>query len=216
MIFESSDGNWYGCTGVFIQEDVILTAAHCSIHNGSDLRIHLYKNNSAQYVELAPKPSEFRFERDPSWNDDFGTNDIAIIVLKNMKIPDGFQPAKILPLALASAADLNQTATVIGVGLTEQGSLSDRLRLAQGQFTSHNEDDGVREIQFPSSKGICTGDSGGPVFVTSGKQAYVAAITNRLDMEFSLNDNCANTILANSISEVRRQWIEATVKKLRN
>jgi hypothetical protein len=97
--FDSPDGKWYACSGVFIAQDVILTAAHCRIKDEGTVQIKLFKENSPSATIIYAEGKEFQYRAHPRYRKgayDAGTDDIGVLVLKNARLPEDFLPNPIL------------------------------------------------------------------------------------------------------------------------
>jgi secreted trypsin-like serine protease len=214
---EASNGQWFACTGVFLETDVILTAAHCAegITNASNIYVNLYKENSTAVTTLYPDPgTEVRILAHPGYAKYTtpSADDLAVIVLRNQTLPDGFRPALVQGKEQADASNNGETATVVGTGRNEKNAMSDRVYYAQGTFSSYQTGD-IAVIDFTSDQGICGGDSGGPIFVSQGGQLYLSALNTAVDN--NLGNSCGNRMYANAITSERYDWAEAAAVRMR-
>jgi hypothetical protein len=216
LSFRATDGGYYACSGVLLETDVILTAAHCGIQNGSELTVTLFRENSPDGIVLYLGAGDYEFAAHPSYRETTGyepaTDDLAVVVIRNHALPEGFEPAPVQTEAQASASDYGHPAYVVGTGLTEKGTMSDRLYFAQGTFAGYQYG-GVLTVSFPGRSGVCGGDSGGPVFVKSGGVLYLSAITNATPTDLSAH--CGSLLYATSIDAGRYRWIQGTAARLR-
>jgi len=215
--FDSPDGKSYACTGVFIEDDLILTAAHCRIKNGGRVDITFYKNNdpaNSQVIEVTG--DEFKYAPNPRYRKssayDPGTDDVAVLVLKDQRLPDGFEAASIQTASIVSASDPGRSVYVAGTGLTHTGAFADRILFAQGTIFTYL-DGSVMQVSFPAGVGVCGGDSGGPVFVRSNGKLFLSALTTSTPDDLAAE--CGNTLYANGITADRFTWIESAASHLR-
>jgi secreted trypsin-like serine protease len=217
LSFTGTDGQGYACTGSFIAADTILTAAHCRIKNGASVSIALYKENSTEATYLFADGADYRYVAHPRYRKssayDPGSDDVAVLVLKSATLPEDFDTVSIQTSGQARASDPGHQATVVGTGLTEKGEMADHLYFAQGVIANYLAG-GVVQINFGGRVGVCGGDSGGPVFVSSGGQLYLSAITTATPT--NLGKHCGNVLYANYIDAARYQWINSTAAKIRD
>jgi V8-like Glu-specific endopeptidase len=204
-----------GCSGVFIEENVILTAAHCAIKADSELTLTMYKENDPEKVEYIYLAKEdFKYTSHPGYVKSLysaSTNDIAVIYLKNKTIPEGFTPAQVLTASNTSAGDIGRAAYSAGLGGTGHDVNATKLTFAQGTFTSYEYGGAVR-IDFRGS-GVCPGDSGGPVFAKAGGVLYVAALN--MQIETNIGGNCGTVLYASVINAERYNWFTRVIKAQR-
>ncbi|MGZ3650998.1 MAG: trypsin-like serine protease, partial [Bdellovibrionota bacterium] len=211
-------GRSYACTGVFVETDLILTAAHCRIKNGGRVDITLYKNNdpgAAQVIEVTG--ADFQYAANPRYRKasayDPGSDDIGLLVLKSQSLPDGFEVAPLQTSAIVSASDPGRPVFVAGTGVTHTGAFADRILFAQGTITTYL-DGSVLQINFPYGVGVCGGDSGGPVFVRSNGHLYLSALVTSTPTD--LGSECGNSLYANGITADRYNWVQKTADRIRS
>lgn len=203
------------CSGVFIEDNVILTAAHCKIVAESDLTITMYKENNPDLVEyISLTPEDYKYTAHPGYVlSQYGasTNDIAVIYLKNKYIPEGFTPAPILTSSVADAGNPGRAAYAVGLGGIGHSRSATRLTFAQGTFTQY-ENGGAVRVDFPGS-GVCPGDSGGPVFAKAGGKLYVAALN--MQIQVNVGGNCGTVLYASLITADRYNWFMRVLRAQR-
>ncbi len=205
------------CTGVFIESDVILTAAHCDIKNNAFLNIQLYKeDNPEKSTTLRLTGDEYYFRANPHYvksrDSDPGTDDIAIVVLRNKRIPEGFAPANFQTSDISAASDPGQTVSVVGTGMTDKKKIAARLLGAQGHIDSYLNGE-VMKVTMDGTQGVCGGDSGGPVFVEDEGKLFLSSIT--IAQSGKLSDACGNTLYATVITAKRYNWIMRNARPIR-
>lgn len=210
-------GNWGGCTGVWIDEDTILTAAHCRVRNGGTLVIKGYKQNDKDQAEqLWLEGGDFEFAAHPRYVKssayDPGSDDVAVILLKRERLPEGFSVAAFHTASIRSAADPGRTAFAVGTGRNERGTQTDRIYFAQGMISNY-EQGGVMVVSFQNGQGICGGDSGGPVFVQHGRALYLSAVNTAVAA--NLGHGCGDRLYTNVITAERYNWIQAKSRNIR-
>jgi hypothetical protein len=209
--FESEKGGWFACSGVFIAEDLILTAAHCQIKNGGLVQISLYKENSPDPTVFYVDGKDFLFRAHPRYRKgtyDAGTDDVAVLVLKDLRLPADFAPSPVIHSGLNSTLNVGNAISVVGAGRTEKNLMSDCIYFAQGLIESYEPGD-VMRVNVNAGQGVCGGDSGGPVFVRGRDGTlFLAALTTAV--ETNLRNTCGNVLYANFLSDGRYRWVEAT------
>ncbi len=205
------------CTGTFVEENVILTAAHCQISDSSDLELTMYRENSPFSSEVTYiRSGGFRYVAHPSFRSNsigVGVDDIAVIYLKNNFIPaGGFLMAKILRQEQASAARQGSAAYAMGFGTTGDDHKAMNLTVAQGTISRYEPQDIIR-VDYNSS-GTCPGDSGGPVFVKYDGELYLMALIS--SGYRNIGGNCSTTTFADTLSGVRVDWYQQTVREIQS
>ncbi len=173
------------CTGVIIEKNVVLTAAHCMVDNPeqnlvvffgnklvTSLRTLTTKNTrtiaKASVSNIWPTvPEEQILER----------GDIAVLKLSS-NIPIGYLTVSLLPNGTKLQNGLAVTLAGYGItnGVTNQDTTGLRkvgMKLANGSLSPS-------EIVFDQrdGKGACHGDSGGPAYATINNKLYVIGITS--------------------------------------
>ena len=217
LAYESAGGNWGGCSGTWIDDDVILTAAHCRVKNGGQLVVKMYKQNDKEQAEqIWLEGGDFHFTAHPRYvkssSYDPGSDDIGVIVLKRERLPDGFSVAQFHTAGIRNAADPGRTAFAVGTGRNERGAQTDRILFAQGTISNY-ETGGVMVVSFQNGQGICGGDSGGPLFVQHGRELYLSAVITAVAA--NLGHGCGDRLYTNVITAERYNWIQARVRNVR-
>lgn len=211
--FENEAGNGGFCTGVFINSDTILTAAHCKVGNNRRLTLEMFRNGDIPFTQRL-SGNEYRYQAHPNYEGN-DSDDIAVIVLKDYRLPPdiGHFPAQLLTAGMESAADPGRNVFVVGAGGTELGNGPSSLLLyADGtiiQYTGKS----IIEIEINGDQAICAGDSGGPVFAAYDGNMYLVGITS--STIFSMDGRCGTNLYVNQIGTSRRMWIDDSVDMLR-
>jgi hypothetical protein len=197
------------CSGVVLENNIVLTASHCQQEDGEDSTQIVFTNPVTGSVQT--RYANFPHGADPyagkevtdiesSWRaqmggDGYGGDFRAITFLGGL--PVGSQPAKILPKAFSLPQ--GTVLSIYGYGdhaafFTGPGDVDDELRIAVGTVAqSPDQDDDVPDanhnpIGFDTSAGgnmICSGDSGGPAFVKIGSQSYLVGLISTITSGFS-------------------------------
>lgn len=202
--------NGYMCTGVFINYDTLITAAHCNITNDSSLYITLYKENDpskAQYLYL--QKGDFRYTKHPRYvhTGQATDYDLSVVVLKNGKrLPEGFTPAEFVTSDYASATDPGQPAFLVGSGMTGTSTYASQLWFQRGTISQFT---GAAQMMVESAygKGVCGGDSGGPVFVQGPNgRLMLYGVINATSGE--INAKCGTTVYTTVVGAAEYQWLQ--------
>jgi Trypsin len=196
-------GRWGGCGASLISSDFMLSAAHCNVQDGVDIRLGAYwYDDDGQYVKIKQ-----RF-RHPN-NDNNGV--VWDYLLLQLEAPVDVTP---VPLnSLASVPQDNEVLTVIGLGRLdyETGAKPDRLQVVNvgTHPTSYcvdaygSIDESIMFCAGDSQYDSCIGDSGGPIITSSGEQVGIV----------SFGDGCAKEGKPGVYSRVSYvlPWIQETI-----
>lgn len=212
------NGQYTFCTGVFLERDLLITAAHCRLENDNITSIDLFRGNDPDPVIIPLGAGTYSYARHPSYRkvarEDYTPtpNDLAIIVLKSERLPDDFQPADILTQQNVSASDPGKPALLVGAGTTQSGEMSDRLYFVQGKIEFYAEGS-LAIVGFPGRTGTCGGDSGGPLFVKNGSELLLLGIL--ISSTDDLNVQCGTRATFNTLSATKFNWIESKANSFR-
>jgi secreted trypsin-like serine protease len=166
LIEVTKDNAVFTCTGVAISDKIIVTAGHCLVGAGIKVRIFV----GTTYNPKNPSLEIESFNVHPSYNPMKSNyeNDIAKIHMKE-KIP-----------SYINLCPIHQGATVTGTiyrfGFGARDKKNIRTVITPS-FRQINTLSGVVELNDTFSQ---SGDSGGPIFVDSGKGISVLAIHSTL------------------------------------
>ncbi|MBN2724560.1 MAG: trypsin-like serine protease [Deltaproteobacteria bacterium] len=193
VYIEIDAGGGYGsaCTGTLITPYHVLTAGHCA-SSPSSMQV-LFGNTVNGGFWDSRNVSAVTVH--PSYDESALTNDISVLTLSS-SAPSSVTPIPPLPPASAiTSSDVNVTPLqYVGFGVTETGSSGTKLTITRppvaicdGSSQCSYNISGVGYVNMPPSTlgirmdtdgGICSGDSGGPAFVTRGGSEYVAGVSS--------------------------------------
>jgi hypothetical protein len=201
------------CTGTAIARDLVLTAAHCLM---SGARHTVVAPDAARRPRMIPVES---FERHPEFDLETAlarreTADVALVKLAELL------PARVSP-ALLGARDyflIGDRFIVAGFGIDifrGAGSFG-TLRAAMLMTMQHPSSLQLR-LADPATRGeraglgVCSGDSGGPVFEDSGGRLTLVAV---ISWSTGPNDAGCGGLTGVTPLGLVREWIRATAAKL--
>jgi secreted trypsin-like serine protease len=167
------------CTGTLVARDVILTAAHCLGLRGKmakktvaffSLNLLTPVKEQADYiVQAVPYPGT-------DFSKDRIANDLALLLLKH-PAPANYQVAKILPLSLFPK--IGTSVEVVGYGSSDRKTYDGSGILRRGRVDlQFAQTDQHKFVLDSREQGICSGDSGGPVYIQMQGQIYLLGVTS--------------------------------------
>lgn len=225
------------CTGVLVSPHLVLTAAHCVLHEDiAGLKFTLkgsVEGENAPYAPVAETVVHPTYWRSPDGN--AGGVDLALIRLKDKGY--GQAPLVFPPLLDASLLRVGETVFSWGYGISEVGArgvrrkkdvhfdgfdstlLKDGRKMEKSRLIFSRGDTG--EIQ-------CFGDSGGPVLVERNGKWGIVAINSRggFPIRFSSKEGLKKRLASkeflcersNTFRSVAvglfTDWIQQTSKKM--
>lgn len=205
LVAQRSDGEAL-CTGSVIDEETILTAAHCVEGNPSRLEI-VFETR----VEGA-KPDRTRiadgFVQNPRWKKQSkaGRGDLALVHFAG-GLPKGYRPV-VLADKQTAIADGTEV-LLIGYGVSDgakrtgAGVLREtRTRIVGTLSKSELVADGRQS-------GVCFGDSGGPAFVAEADGYVQWGVASSV-----LNETCNNASVHTSVAGYAK-WIQSQTAKMK-
>lgn len=209
--------NGYACSGVFIQRDLILTAAHCEIQRGAQLTIKYFRaNDPAQAEHQYLAASEYKtyayptYSGAPSYEDDYR----LIVLTGGNEIRDGFAPVGFITSDYASAVDEGGMVYIVGAGTTGNDVSADRLWFAKGRINYYQNGSRMM-IGVTPGQGVCQGDSGGPVYVSAGGSLVLAGITSSTSNIHGISRGCGDAHEAGLITAEVSEWLQRKADEAR-
>lgn len=156
-----ADGGAVGsCSGTIIGPRAVLTAAHCLDGGATEVRVWLGVGEEYTAASFAYHPQ-------------FDTNSLQFdvgVVLLAADLPRA--PAALL----GRSGQIGETAILAGFG-RDENSVTTKLRA--GSTTVSNVTPTRLETKYaPPSSSICSGDSGGPIFLQTGGAWAIAGISS--------------------------------------
>lgn len=168
------DGTGANCTGTLISPKVVLTASHCVDPEsgveikGIEARFGPVSLSKSTEVESIPVADYFWY---PTWS--FEGDDIALLLLEHDA------QAEPIPYNTTSLtnSDIGRDLTLVGWGITDDGRSDDGVkRIVDGPLVDF---DNSKLLAYgDTQRTTCSGDSGGPGFLTVGGVEKVVSITS--------------------------------------
>jgi len=179
-IYESKIG--YICTGTLVAKNIVLTAAHCVDPKAKDLRIIFAADMKGVAKERTRKVTNAIVHE--KYTDKVVAQemfDIALLKFEGEPVI-GYTPAKIL--FDSSAVYSGMKTIVAGYGLNRtaivQGGAG-TLRTTNLEVDNANYSNTEALLGQSTSRGICSGDSGGPAYLQVNGELQVWGVASRGD-----------------------------------
>lgn len=173
------------CTGVIIEENLILTAAHC-VYETPVEKVEVIFGNKI-FDPNADKIKASRLVVHENYDDENITNDVALVRLSK-NIPETYSAID-LEASRQLVLEKGELVTAIGFGVSNTGLLGSITRgtLRTGELPVDEYESGSKLVVIDQSKGvaICFGDSGGPVFTLVNEQPVLVGISSFVNSEKS-------------------------------
>jgi hypothetical protein len=203
------------CTGVAIARDLVLTAGHCVLP-GADYKLMEFdaaRNPQLRDIATIARHPQFELATLLAHR---ATADVALLKLAT-PLPQTFAPA---PLAAADrAVAAGDPFVVAGYGLATRGDGSSGGTVRAATLVATGQPGTLQVRLFdPKSRGdaaglgACTGDSGAPVFDTSGGRLAVIGVVS-WSTGPKLSAGCGGLTGVTPLARYRA-WIMETAAKL--
>lgn len=166
----------FQCTGIALNRQLVLTAAHCLMKPDKYLRTVEYKDSNGKHLAYA----EDTFVTHKLYKDGNQDFDFGIIKLKK-KLPDDILITPLLDRPTVSlkhilAAGYGRTN---GVWADASGDGGNTLRTTELSIAEYSLNGTRFRVNQTQGKGICQGDSGGPAFARIDGRLYVVGIASK-------------------------------------
>lgn len=172
------------CSGTLISGNAILTAAHC-VPTEPGIQLSVIFNVTIKGASPANSRPVVKMYANPRWgksNNGKDNGDIAIMKFSG-SIPPGYTPVSFLStpslVANGSFVMLSGYGVTDGVADTGAGVLRDTTTVITDAHFSQTE----VLLDQRGGRGTCSGDSGGPAFITSGGVYYLWGVVSRGDKD---------------------------------
>lgn len=170
-IVYAADPTQLRCTGTLISERVVITAAHCTARmDPASLRVVA----GAELDRAVSGTAILEAVTHPAF-DDTADHDLALLLLA--------EPSTAAPVELSAAPPAPGSVRLVGFGITAPGAEDDDRKREGGGRIAEVTPQHVVLAADPSLP--CSGDSGGPVLVTTATGERIAAVISRGDAECS-------------------------------
>lgn len=185
------------CSGTIIGPRAVLTAAHCL--DGGVETVRVWPGVGPEFVATA-------FIMHPSFNTSTLQFDAGVVLMgEDLPRP----PASILT---SRAGRPGETAIIAGFG-RDEASVTTRLRAGSTTVSAANENRLETLYGLPASA-ICSGDSGGPIFLSEGGRWVVAGISSATtESSCNTGTNYYQSVVRDSVRDFILQHVPAVVRR---
>lgn len=205
LVAEGADGQSL-CTGSVVNEETILTAAHCV--EGEPRRIAVIFNPKVSGVDQGVVRMADRFLQNPRWNISDRRKDRGDLALVHFSggLPAGYQPVAFL----TEKTPLTNGATVIlaGYGVTSGKSSKGAGTLREAPTTIEGQFSNTEIMTDGRTSSVCFGDSGGPAFIQTENGLVQWGVASSV-MTRACNEASVHTSLIGY-----ETWVERAAKDL--
>ncbi len=211
------------CTGSIIDQDIILSAAHCTTNNPSLIFIYfsndIPKDFSAFFKDMKNQPNLRRVTGamvGNNWKNAYQKNynwdDISLLKFSG-GLPDGFKVARLVPNNFR--VNSGDTVTIAGYGLTDGVNKVQSTGLRKVSLQIENVNYSADEIMLDTTHGrsSCHGDSGGPAFVSNQSENYIFGLTSRADYKTDPRGECIGLTIYTNVQHFLG-WIQSGIQTL--
>jgi secreted trypsin-like serine protease len=199
------------CAATLIDDQFILTAAHCGKDVTADRTLLVVFDNELYLYSSKIFAVVTDFQMHPSYNGQTGSPyDIAVGKFRGkfQGLPKGFK-SRALP---SSGSYKGDSLIMVGAGVTYPGDSSIPTMRKVRVSMSHvlNTTKSHIEIDQQDGKGICQGDSGGPLYLEKNNDLTLIGITS-YTIETAVRCGASGFVLVHNYID----WIRDTMRALR-
>lgn len=215
------------CTGALIKPDVILTAAHCVEFGEDNVSFTIRFRKAAGANDLVSLESaetrEVLAHEDYAAAGNVVINDIALIALKN-PAPEGVVPLELAPSVRGLSS--RESLLAIGYGKTKDFHIaepdSDVLhsapvfaasRIGRDPVPSMTDQSELILVSQKNGKGICSGDSGGPLLRWQEGRYQILGVANFVMNAMVRDRRCSGYSAFRSVVAYQ-DWIQRSISHL--
>ena len=200
-----------GCTGVFIADDTILTAAHCAddMSKGAYITLNLFHGNK-QGQRLVFAPTEYAFMTHPRYNKNaanYRDYDLGVLVIYRSVVDEDHASADFLTSDDADKANIGSLVTQVGTGGTMMNKFDydGGLRFTTGTIIGYGQS--TVQVQGVNGSGLCRGDSGSPLFAHTASGDKIIGIASGVETYLE-SQKCGTVSHYTFITSSHYDWIQ--------
>lgn len=210
-LYGAKNGGGFICTGTLIATNIIMTAAHCV---ETDQMVVVFSHNLVGTLQakdlnkVRPVVAKLVHSKWTGQVQNKDTGDIALIKFKG-SAPLGYTPAVLLSSSTFLVPGVLVQQAGFGLDNPEMDTGSGVLRTALVRIASNTHSATEIVVDQRDGRGVCSGDSGGPGFLTIDGTFYVWGVASSV----TLNPKCREFgIYTNALSY--RDWIREGIQTL--
>ncbi len=199
------------CSGTLISRDLVISAAHCAPQLKRPLKIWVGTKDVGILMDIEKRvfhPMAIKFVEQRNWDDDLRQHDIQIIKLSK-KVPAQFRPARILDTGFVIPEGTNLLIAGFGIDMVNEASSRDLLQ-ARAPLLGVTQN--RLRVDQRGGQGACFGDSGGPAYLETSTELFLAGVTHGPEFEYA--PGCDNIIEIFMNASKFKDFILETAKEL--